>query len=431
MDLILRNTKLVSNSSIIDADIGIENGKIAAVGQIKNTAEREIDCKGKYILPGLIDIHVHFRDPGYTEKGDFKTESEAAVAGGVTSIIDMPNTSPPTVTCEALEQKRKIASQKSLVNYGFFIGGTDNNFTEIERAENIAGIKIYMAFSTGGLLMQDLTALEKIFQLGKLIIVHAEKQSIISENEEKYKDRTDPRIHSLIRDHKSAYEAVKEALHLAKKYNTRIHITHISTAEEVDEIQKFKTEKVTCDTCPHYLYLTNVAYASKGNFVKINPPLREEKDRQALFKALQNGIIDIVASDHAPHTKEEKQHQYWNASAGVPGIETTLPLLLDSANHGEFSLSQIAKMTSYNPAKLFTVANKGEIKEGFDADLVVVDMEEKREIQDEKLFAKCKWSPFTGWHLQGWPIITIVNGNVVFENGKITDTEKGKELKFK
>lgn len=427
---ILRNGKVVTPNGIVDADIAINDGTISQVGKISETAAIEKDCAGLFILPGLIDMHVHFRDPGFPKKEDFASGSAAAAAGGVTTVIDMPNTNPPTLTCEALEEKRKIAASKSLVNFGFFFGLAYDNFDEIKRAPNIAGIKVYMGSSTGDLFVANMNVIEKLFQLGKFVIVHAEDENIIRENTEKYKDSQDPSVHSLIRSPAAAYEAVKSVLHLAKKYNARVHITHVSTVDEIEELRKFQGPLVSCDVTPHHLYLTQNAYAERGNFVKTNPPLRSNKDRQALWQGLRDGIISAIASDHAPHTKEEKEESYSNAPAGAPGIETMLPLLLDSVNHGELSLRDIAKLTSENPARLLGIKNKGQIVAGFNADLTIVNMNREVVVGNEPFFTKCGWSPFSGWKLKGWPVMTLVRGQMVFENGRINSAARGKEIQF-
>lgn len=430
LDLLIKNANIVTPPGVSSGDLGISGGKIVKLGSIDEKASQEIDASGKFLLPGVIDIHVHFRDPGFPEKGDFASESAAAASGGVTTVLDMPNTNPPTLTLEALEQKRKIAAAKSLVNYGFFFGLAYDNFQEIEKAKNIAGVKVYMGSSTGNLLIQDTNVIGKLFETGKPVIVHAEDESIIRENEAKFRGAKDPKIHSFIRSPKSAYEAVKSVLHLAKKYEARIHITHISTADEVAEIKKFKSQKVTCDVTPHHLALTDAYYEKIGNLAKVNPPLRKDSDRQTLWKGLKAGIIDIIASDHAPHAKEEKEQDYWIAPAGVPGVQTLLPFLLDSVEHGDLTISDVVKFTSENPAKLLGIKNKGKIEVGYDADLVLVDMALEQEVTDDMIFSQCRWSPFTGWKFHGWPVMTIIHGNIVFENGKIVGKSQGKEICF-
>lgn len=420
LDLLLKNAKIVTSKGIFEGDLAVKEGKIIQVGAIKEKAEKEIDCAGKFVLPGAIDMHVHFRDPGFIEKEDFKTGSLAAAVGGVTTVVDMPNTDPPTLTFKDFEEKLEIAREKSVVNFGLYMGFDGHNLDEIKKAKNLPefmGVKIYMGSSTGNLLVQDFSAIEELFSLGLFVIVHAEDENIIRENEAKYlaaekSGAADPSIHSLIRSSSAAREAVKTILHLAKKQNARVHITHVSTSAEVEELKKFASPLVTADCTPHHLFLTQSAYADRGNFVKVNPPLRTNEDRQALWKALHDGIIQAVASDHAPHTKAEKEQSYEKAPAGVPGVETLLPLLLDAVNHGEATLEEVIKWTSANPAKLLGFKNKGKIEVGADADLVVVDMDKEQEVG--KLKTKCNWSPFLGWKLKGWSILTVVNGKTVY-----------------
>lgn len=427
-DLILKNAKLVTPQGIKENDLGISKGKIVKIGTLTEKASTERDCGGLFVLPGVIDMHVHFRDPGFTEKEDFETGSAAALAGGVTTVVDMPNTDPPTTTCKALEEKRKIATARSHVNYGFYVGFTGNNGDEIKKAKNIAGVKVFTAASNTSFFVPDHHLIEKLFECGKLIVVHAEKESVIRENGAQYPGVQDPRVHSLIRSPRAAFEEVKEILHCAKKYNGRVHITHVSTKEEVDELRKFKSPLVSGDCTPHHLYLTEKAYDEHGNFVKVNPPLRSEEDREALFQGLKEGYLQVVATDHAPHLKKEKERQYLEAPSGVPGLETFLPLLLDSVNHGELSLEQVAAFTAENPAKILGIKNKGKIEEDFDADLVIIDMRKKMEVPESGFFTKCDWSPFSGWHLQGWPVFTIVSGVIGFESGKINKSCRGKEI---
>lgn len=427
-DLILRNGTLVAPQGIIAGDLGVTNGKITAIGKIDEKAAMERNVAGLHVLPGAIDMHVHFRDPGFPEKEDFSTGSAAAAAGGVTTVIDMPNTNPPVLTCDALEEKRRIASQKSLVNYGFYFGLSLGNLAEIKQAKNIAGVKVYMSGADGNLLVQDLNILEQLFALGKFVIVHAEDNKIIQEALKKNKDAENPSVHSLIRSPGAAYEATKAVLHLAKKLNARVHITHVSTLQEVDELRKFKSPLVSADVTPHHLYLTQGAYSERGNFVKVNPPLRTNKDRQALWKGLREGVIHAVATDHAPHTRAEKERTYTEAPAGVPGIETMLPLLLDSVNHGELTLSDIARFTSENPARILNLKSKGRIEAGADADLAVIDINALQEVGAKPFYTKCGWSPFSGWKLKGWPVMTIVGGAVVFENGTIVSQKRGVEI---
>lgn len=429
-DLILRKAKIVLSSGVIEGDLGITDGKIAKIGVVAEKGKIEKACSGLHVLPGAIDMHVHFRDPGFPEKEDFHTGSCAAAAGGITTVVDMPNTSPPTLTCEALEAKRAVAAAKSVVNYGFYMALSEDNLEEIKRAKNIAGVKLFLGSTTGNLLVQKIEAIEQLLKLRKFVITHAENEDIIKENAAKFKDAVDPKIHSLIRSPRAAYEAVKFILHLAKKLDAKIHITHVSTAGEVDELQKFKGPNVSADATTHHLYLTDAAYAERGNFVKMNPPLRSEDDRQALWKALKDGTIQVVATDHAPHTKAEKEQPHAKAPSGVPGEETLLPLLLNSVNSGDLNLNDVCRLVCENPAKLLQIPNKGKIEEGFDADLTIVDMNLTQAVGAHGYFTKCGWSPFDGWKLKGWPVMTIVGGAVVFENGKVQEAARGQEVIF-
>lgn len=429
-DLILRNAKIVTPSEIIEGDLGIIKGKITKIGKILEKAQIERNCMGLHILPGLIDMHVHFRDPGFPNKEDFHSGSMAAAAGGITTVIDMPNTLPPTLTCEALEEKRRIAGQKSLVNYGFYMGFSKDNIDEIKKAKNIAGVKLFMGSTTGNMLVEDLDLIEKLLALKKFVIVHAEDDKIIRENMEKYKDSQDPSVHSTIRSPKAAYEACKTILHLAKKMEARIHITHASTELEVEELQKFKGSLVSADCTTHHLYLSQSAYSDQANFVKMNPPLRTNSDKAALWKALKEGIIQAIATDHAPHDREEKAASYSSAPSGVPGEETLLPLLLNSVNNGEINLSDLCRFVCENPAALLRIPFKGKIQEGYDADLAIVDMEKEMKVGDNGYFTKCGWSPFNGWNLKGWPVMTVVNGAIVYEGGKLNEDSRGSEIHF-
>ncbi|MEK7171650.1 MAG: dihydroorotase [Patescibacteria group bacterium] len=430
LDLLLKNAKIVTPKGIFEGDLAVSEGKIVGIGRIAqiggaaSKAKTEQDCSGLFILPGVIDMHVHFRDPGFTEKEDFKTGSLAAAAGGITTVVDMPNTDPPTLTFKDFEEKCLIAKEKSVVNFGLYMGFDGHNLDEIKKAKSspeFMGVKIYMGSSTGNLLVQDSAAIEELFKLGLFVIVHAEDENIIRENKAKYladekSGAIDPSVHSLIRSPSAAREAVKTILHLAKKQNARVHITHVSTEAEVEELKKFASPLVTADCTPHHLFLTQSAYADRGNFVKVNPPLRTNQDRQALWKALHEGIIQVVATDHAPHTKKEKEQSYELAPAGVPGVETLLPLLLDAVNHGEATLEEVIKWTSGNPAKLLGFKNKGKIEVEADADLIVVDMNKEQEVcgTGHKFKTKCNWSPFSGWKLKGWPVLTIVNGEIMY-----------------
>ena len=390
MSLLIKNGKILIGEELIEKNILITDSIIKEITNESITVDKVIDASGKIILPGIIDPHVHFREPGLTQKEDFFTGSKAAAAGGVTTVLDMPNTKPATTTVELLEQKREIA-KKSIVNYGFHFGSTIDNFGEIKKAKNIASVKVFMDATTGDMLIKDEEVLEKIFSSYKLITVHAENDNIA------------------------------KAIELIQKTKNKIYFCHVSAANELKMIKsKFKS-KVFVEATPHHLFLTKENETS--NFFKMKPCLKSKEDQQALWEAIKKNKVNTIGSDHAPHTKEEKQQEVY----GVPGVETTLPLLLDAVNKNKIKLQKVIELCCYNPAKIFRIKNKGFLQEGFDADLTIVDMNLEKEVKNENLFTKCKWSPFNGWKLKGWPIMTIVNGQIVFEEGKINDI-KAKEV---
>lgn len=428
MDLILKNATIVTSAGTIQGDIGIEGGKIAAVGDFSSKSKSERDCTGLFVLPGAIDMHVHFRDPGFPEKEDFASGSRAAVAAGITTVIDMPNTDPPTLTVTALEEKRAIAAAKSSANYGFYMGFNGKNLDAIKSASNIAGVKVYTAHSTGNLGLDDFHLIEGLFELNMLTVVHAEMESIIEKNAAEYKGAKDASVHSRIRSVQSSYEAVKEVLHLAKKHEVRVHITHVSSEAELKELRAFKNPNVTADATPHHLFLNDNAYKNLKNFAKVNPPLRSQEDQKALWDAIHEGLLQAIATDHAPHTKEEKMRVYAKAPAGMPGVETMLPLLFDAVNKGELTLSDVALLTSTNPAKIIGIKNKGKIEVGYDADLAIVDMNKELIVGQRGYLSKSGWSPFEGMKLRGWPLMTIINGKIVYGNGVFNEGFRGTEI---
>ena len=432
-EFVLLNGNVVSSKGIHKADVLVMNGKIAAVGT--GAAGRKnipfIDLKGRHVLPGLIDVHVHFRTPGMTKKEDWVTGSKAALAGGVTTVLDMPNTRPPTVNAHSLQEKRKLVKAKALVNYGFYAGATPQNFQAIKKMKGVAGVKIYMGSSTGNLLVDDRKVLEKFFSDKKHIFaIHAESESCIHEHMKKAGLSNDPVIHSAIRPPECAYEAVKEVLHLAKKYGTRVHLCHVSTQKELDTVRKFKNENVSVEVTPHHLFLSSKDYAEYGNLMKVNPPIREIADQTALWEGIKDGTVDMIATDHAPHLLFEKEGSYPTVPSGVPGVQTMLPLLLNAVNERHLSLEKVVELTSANPAQRFGIKGKGAIEAGMDADIAVVDMGLREKVYRQYLWSKCGWSPFEGWVLKGWPEMTFVNGNLMYEWRARFGTIKGREVQF-
>lgn len=413
----------------------VERGVIVEItSDYKDSAKRVIDCQDKFIFPGVIDAHVHMRVPGGEYKEDFTTGSMAAISAGVTGFLDMPNNTPPIISKKMLGEKRDLIGDNSFANYGFFFGATDENADEVKRLSNIAGIKVYMGESTGNLIVRKDETLENIFSYGKFpVVVHAESQECLERFAAEYagedaRARVD--YHSVVRPPECAREAVKHVLHLAKKYDAAVHIAHVTTLEELDIVRKFKSDKVTCEVTPHHLIFDVGAYENLSNRLKVNPPVRSKEDRDALWAGIADGTIDIVASDHAPHLLNEKDQPYAQCPAGVPGIEMILPVMLDAVNKGLVNLDRVAQLLSQRPAEIFHIKNKGKIALNYDADLVILDMDLEKTIENAKLLTKCAWSPFDGMTLKGWPVVTIIGGEVMYEDGKFVSTRRGREFNF-
>jgi dihydroorotase len=431
--ILIKDVTIVFPDDIRTGDILIKDGKIAAVdASLTATAEKVIREAGLILMPGVIDPHVHFRDPGYEWKEDFETGSMAAAAGGVTSIFDMPNTNPPTIDRDSLAKKKALALEKSIVNYNCFIGATRDNLEECIKAENIPGIKVFMGSSTGSLLLDRDEDLDRLFSNGsKLIAVHAESESIISENQKMFSWSKNVEDHMRIRSVEAATEAFEKAVYFSNKYKRRLHICHLTTQEEAAFLCAQKTDLISAEVSPHHLFLSAPeVYAQLGVLAQVNPPIRENKHRNMLWKALMLGAVSCIATDHAPHTLKEKNKEFGLAPSGVPGIETSLPLMLDMASRGDCSLLQIAKWMSEGPAKTFNIKNKGQIQKGYDADFVLIDLKAKRKIHNNKLYTKSKWSPFNGKEIAGWPVATFVNGQMVFREGDFFKDIKGKEVEI-
>jgi len=382
MKLLIENCRLVTNDRDVFRNILVKNGKINAITTKKPRAGKVIDAKNNYVLPGIIDPHVHFREPGMTHKEDFFTGSVAAAAGGITTILDMPNTNPPTTTAKLLKQKKELA-EKSIVNYGFHFGAAVDNLAEIRKVrDRVASTKLFMNLSTGKMMIEDRSLIGHIFENSKIVSVHAEK------------------------------EKVAEAVAYAKKTGTRLYLCHISLKDEIDFLRKAKNRNIFAEVTPHHLFLTKDDAKKLKSFAEMKPDLKAKEDQDALWKAIEDGVIDTIGTDHAPHTVEEKKKDF---PSGVPGCETALALMLDAVNRGRISLTRVVRLMCRNPAEIFRIKNKGRIKVGYDADLVIVDMGKRKKVQDKNLLAKCKWSPFNGKILKGWPVVTIVGGNVVFD----------------
>lgn len=417
MSLAIKNGRIFLDGRLVEADILCEDGKIKKIAKHVN-GDEAVNARGKIVLPGVIDAHVHFRVPGMEHKEDWVTGSRSAVKGGVTTVLDMPNTLPPTTTVELLEKKRRLVKGKSLVNYGFYLGATKDNMDEIVKASGIPGVKLYMASTTGTLLVEDDKSILKVMKAakesGKLIVAHAEDEYLVRKfTKEAKKLENDPTIHVKARPKQCAIKGAERACELAKQAGNRLHITHISTPEEAEIVDRHPG--VTCDTTTSYLFLEEKDLVELGNYAKMNPPVRSHADRVALWNALRSGKVDIVDTDHAPHTREEKERGYWEAPGGVPGVQTIVPLLLNEINHGNLSLERFIELVCENPAKIMHLKGKGYIKEGMDADFTVVDMKLEKTIRDDDIESKCGWTPYAGRKIRGWPVVTVVNGEVAWD----------------
>lgn len=439
---LIKNGQIVNEGHIFIGDILIQDGIIAEIAESIDTSQscQVIDASGKYVIPGMIDDQVHFREPGLTHKGNIATESRAAVAGGITSFIEQPNTVPNAVTQEILEDKYKIASTTSFANYSFMMGGTNDNLEEILKTNprNVAGIKLFLGSSTGNMLVDNQDVLEKIFSSTPMLIaVHAEDEGTIRKNlqEQKdiYGDDIPVELHPVIRSAEACYLSSSKAIELAKKTGARLHVFHLSTAIETELFQNdipLKDKKITAEVCVHHLWFTDKDYKEKGNFIKWNPAVKSHQDRDGLWEALLDDRIDVIATDHAPHTLEEKSKAYTQAPSGGPLVQHALVSLFEAAKQGKISIEKIVEKTAHNPAILFQIEKRGYLKEGYYADIVIVDPNKSWEVNKENILYKCGWSPFEGQTFNSKISHTFVNGNLVYENDQVAETPFGQRLLF-
>ncbi|MFN6517080.1 MAG: dihydroorotase [Nostoc sp. CreGUA01] len=432
--LLIRHARIIlPNGEAMIGDVLTRDRQIVEVAAEISQTElaTEIDAQGLTLLPGVIDPQVHFREPGLEHKEDLFTASCACAKGGVTSFLEMPNTRPLTTTQQALDDKLERASNKCLVNYGFFIGATAENLPDLLLAEPTPGIKIFMGSMHGQLLVDGETALEGIFAQGsRLIAVHAEDQARINQRRQEFANIHDPAVHSQIQDNQAALLATQLALKLSQKYQRRLHILHLSTAEEAELLRQDKPSWVTAEVTPQHLLLNTSAYQEIGTLAQMNPPLRSPHDNEVLWEALRDGVIDFIATDHAPHTLEEKAQEYPNTPSGMPGVETSLALMLTAAMQGKCTVAQVVNWMSKAVAVAYGIPNKGAIAPGYDADLVLVDLNTYRPVRREELLTKCGWSPFEGWNLTGWAVTTIVGGEIVYDKGQVNTQVRGQALTF-
>lgn len=439
--ILIKAASIVNEGKIIVADVLIKAGFIEKIASsINETADLEINAEGLHLFPGMIDDQVHFREPGLTHKADIFSESMAAVAGGITSFMEMPNTVPNTLTQELLADKYQIASEMSLANYSFFMGASNTNIDEVLKTDpkNVCGIKVFMGSSTGNMLVDNEKVLENIFKEAPMLVAtHCEDEHTIQANlalyKEKYGENITIDMHPLIRSAEACYLSSSLALNLAKKYNTRLHILHISTANEVglfDNITPLKDKRITAEACVHHLWFDDRDYATKGNWIKWNPAVKTETDKTGILKGVLDGHIDIIATDHAPHTIAEKEQPYLQAPSGGPLVQHALSALLEMYHQNKISLQQIAEKTAHNVAICFNIDKRGFIREGYWADLVLVNLNDPVKVTRANILYKCGWSPFEGQTFQSEITHTFVSGNLAYQKGKFMTNETGKRLAF-
>ncbi len=440
-DALILNARVVNDGRITEEDIWIRNGRIEQIGSNLSARPAEIilDAEGKVLMPGMIDDQVHFREPGATHKGDLHTESRAAVAGGITSFMDMPNTNPLTVTLQALEDKYLLAAQKSLANYAFYLGATNENIDVIRALDprQACGIKVFMGASTGNMLVDSEAALEAIFRDAPILVAtHCEDTPIIQANERAFREQFGEDVpmeaHPEIRSEEACFRSSSFAVGLAKRHDTRLHVLHLTTAREMKLFQEGPPDnkRITAEACVHHLYFDASDYAHKQAFIKCNPAIKTRQDRDAIRQALIDGRIDVIATDHAPHTLEEKLNRYFSAPAGLPLVQYALPMVLEMYHDKLLSLELIAEKTSHAPARLFNIPERGYIREGYWADLVLLDLERSERVEREDVRYKCGWSPVEGRVFRSIIESTFVNGHLAYHQGKLDDAHLGQRLEF-
>ena len=441
MRTLIKNASIVNEGKIYISDVLIEKERIQKISEnIEIDADVEIDATGKYLLPGIIDDQVHFREPGLTHKANIYTESKAAIAGGITSFMEMPNTNPQSLTHELLEEKFKIAASTSLANYTFFMGVSNNNLDEVLKTDpkTVGALKIFMGSSTGDMLVDDRKVLEEIFEKSPMLIaVHCEDEDTIRSNIQKAKKQYGENVpiseHPNIRSTEACYKSSSMAVELAKKHNTRLHVFHLSTEKELelfDNTIPLSEKRITAEVCIHHLWFNEEKYKEKGTHIKWNPAVKKESDRSALFQALLDDKLDVIATDHAPHTLEEKTQSYFKAPSGGPLVQHALPVMLDFYEKGEISLEKIVEKMCHNPAICFKIEKRGFIREGFFADLVLVNLNDPWQVTRENILYKCGWSPFEGTTFKSKVSHTLVNGHVVYRHGNFNEKIKGMRLAF-
>jgi len=438
---LIKNAQLVNEGSIYQSDVLIKDKIIKQIAaEINVETDKIIDAEGLHLLPGVIDDQVHFREPGLTHKANIYSESKAGVAGGITSFMEMPNTNPQTLTQKLLEDKYQIAAQCSIANYTFFMGASNDNLEDVLNTdpETVGAIKIFMGSSTGNMLVNNKKILEEIFAKSPMLIaVHCEDENIIQENIKKIKEKYGEEVpiseHPNIRSAEACYKSSSMAVELAKKYNTRLHVFHISTEKEIalfDNKLPIKEKRITAEICIHHLWFDESNYVEKGTLIKWNPAVKKKSDKEALLEALLDDKLDVIATDHAPHTLEEKNSTYFKAPSGGPLVQHALPAMLEFVKNGKISLGKVVEKMCHNPAICFKIENRGFIRESYFADLVLVDLNKPWEVNRDNILYKCGWSPFEGETFNAKITHTFVNGHLVYENGYFDESQKGMRLTF-
>jgi len=438
---LIKNAQLVNEGRIYKADVLIENKTIKQIHAVINIeVDQIIDAEGLHLLPGVIDDQVHFREPGLTHKANIYTESKAAVSGGITSFMEMPNTNPQALTQKLLEDKYVIASETSIANYSFFMGASNDNLEEVLKTDpkTVGAIKIFMGSSTGNMLVDDKTVLEELFSKSPMLIaVHCEDEQTIQENTIKAKKKFGEDVpiaeHPNIRSAEACYKSSSMAVELAKKHNTRLHVFHLSTEKEIalfDNTLPLAKKRITAEVCIHHLWFDESKYAEKGTLIKWNPAVKKASDKEALFQALLDDKLDVIATDHAPHTLEEKSNSYFKAPSGGPLVQHALPAMLEFVHQSKISLEKVVEKMCHNPAICFRVENRGFIREGYFADLVLVDLNKPWEVNKDNILYKCGWSPFEGETFNAQITHTLVNGHIAYEYGCFDETQRGMRLTF-
>jgi len=440
--ILIKGGQIVNRGSITTADVYIKNGLIEQIeDEITRKADTEIDAEGKFVIPGIIDDQVHFREPGLTHKADLYTESRAAVAGGVTTFMEMPNTKPPTLTQELLEAKYLRASSRSLANFSFYMGASNDNLEQVLRTDprRVCGVKVFMGSSTGNMLVDDEKALEGLFsKVPLLIATHCEDEHTIRDNEakarQKYGEEVPMAMHPQIRSIEACLKSSSLAVQLAKEYGTRLHILHITTEEELDLFEKggdLATKRITSEACVHHLYFSADDYEEKGSRIKCNPAIKASRHREAVWQAVLEDRIDVIATDHAPHTWKEKQNSYFQCPSGLPLVQHALNIMLEFYHQDKISMERIVEKMCHAPAELFQIDRRGYLEEGYWADLAVVDPNAEWNVLPENLEYKCRWSPFEGHTFRGKVDQTIVGGHLVYDQGLFDEEQKGRRVTFK